>query len=69
MSFASGRIILVAVLPQTGDKGVSGMRSLPSDIPQDAPRPFSKAAGVPSGVLVDFDERERYMGVDASRRV
>ena len=45
MSFASGRIILVAVLPQTGDKGVSGMRSLPSDIPQDAPRPFSKAAG------------------------
>ena len=31
--------------------------------------PFSKAAGVPSEVLVDFDERERYMRVDASRRV
>ena len=39
MSFASGRIIQVAVLLQTDckseDKGVSGMRSLPSDIPQD----------------------------------
>ena len=39
MSFASGRIIQVAVLLQTdcksGDKGVSGMRSLPSDIPLD----------------------------------
>ena len=39
MSFASGRIIQVAVLLQTdcksGDKGVSGIRSLPSDIPQD----------------------------------
>lgn len=35
----SGRIVLVAVLLQTdcksGDKGVSGIRSLPSDIPQD----------------------------------
>jgi hypothetical protein len=39
ISFASGRIIQVAVLLQTdcksGEKGVSGMRSLPSDIPQD----------------------------------
>ena len=35
--FASGRIVLVAVLLQTDcqtrDKGVSGMRSLSSDIP------------------------------------
>lgn len=40
MSFARGRIVLVAVPIQTdyetGGKGVSGMRSLHSGIPQDA---------------------------------
>jgi hypothetical protein len=66
MSFARGRIVLVAVSIQTdyetGDKGVRGMRSLHSGIPQGAQKTVSKAAGAskpeayPQGYVEDFDE-------------
>ena len=74
MSFASGRISQVAVLLQTdcksGDKGVSGMRSLPSDIPQDTQNAVQQGRRrTLRGRLEISVSEKRYMRAGASRHV